>query len=142
MSEILAEIESKGLLKGRCLEIYRLLVINGARTASEIFVDASAINKGSVSARLSDLQAFGCVQKIGHRICRVSKKRAAIFDVNGELPRRVLKPPSVDLKDWSVRARIVLRGFLERVADPSNLSGQDRWFFETAQELLREWEPK
>ena len=144
--EMLAEIESEKLLSGKNLEIYRFLVKQGGSTSGELFINLEAFNKGAISARLSDLQNFGCVEKVGRKVCPITKKWSAIFDVNGKRPERQKKKPKLDLKDWNTRAQIVLRGFLDRVAEPEKLTGSDRWYFESAKELLVEagepWEAR
>lgn len=93
------EIEAKGLLSKSRFEIYSALYKDGPCTGGELFQKLNGWQvKGSVCARLHELKQSGCVSELGVKKCNFSGLLAIEWDVNKNLPRKVMKKRVVHRK--------------------------------------------
>lgn len=95
-------IRSKGLLSKARMTVYGILAENGPLTAGEVFevlqrIDSGhTVVKGSVCARLTELQRFGVVQEVGRKEWSKTGHANILWDVTGNLPSPVEKKKTKD----------------------------------------------
>lgn len=96
--EAYQKIRNEGLLSKARLEVYCVLYDHGPLTAGEVFVKCQRRNaghtvvKGSVCARLTELNRQGVVAEVGERTCGLTGHNAILWDVTPDLPRSLVKP--------------------------------------------------
>lgn len=85
-------IKENGLLSNTRFIVYEILCKYGPLTANEMRMYASKdVNSGVFSTRLSELERMGVVNIIGKRICKTSGYNALVWDVNNNMPTKLLK---------------------------------------------------
>lgn len=89
------KILKEGLLTGAKFSVYEILFQNGPLTAGEIFEISQRINightivKGSVCARLTELESQGVVEEVGTRKWKATGHTSILWDVNDKLPAKM-----------------------------------------------------
>ncbi len=90
--------KEKGLLTGKRLAIYEVLIQNGPLTTNEIFaklVVSSKMNHPNVHARLAELRDMDAVRELGTKKCSVTGNLVILWDVTDNVPVKFSKKLSV-----------------------------------------------
>lgn len=100
------KIKEDGLLSKSRMEIYDILFKYGAMTAGEIFEVlqkrkiAHTVVKGSVCARLTELERVGVVMEVGKKEWLLTGQSNTLWGVTDRLP---MKPEKKKTKDQIIR---------------------------------------
>ena len=85
--DVYREIEASGLLSKTRQDVYSYLFHNGPLTAGEIFMGLNKVLvKGSVCARLTELERLGVILEVGVKPCSLTGMTATLWDVTNQLP--------------------------------------------------------
>jgi len=96
------QIKADGLLSKARLDVYEILYDHGPMTAGEVFQImrkeriGHSVVKGSVCARLTELNQMGCVNERPTRECKLTGKTAIVWALTNGLPQKVVRPKSKD----------------------------------------------
>jgi len=90
--EAFRAIKSDGLLSKMRQQVYEYLYHCGPATGAEIDRELKMVGggRGHYHKRLSELERLGVAKRVGTRECKVTGRRAEMWDVTSSLP---MKPP-------------------------------------------------
>lgn len=93
------ELLTKKIINKRAFEVVRVLTQYGPMTAGEIFqVNQTRhmghdVVKGSICARLSELELQGVAEVVGQKKCPLTGRTASIWRLTGAIPKDKVKAP-------------------------------------------------
>lgn len=93
------QIKAEGLLSKRRLQVYEILLENGALTGTEVSIlfkkkfNASSHSEG-IRNRLTELLDRGVIYEKGIVTCKTTNRKVSLWDLTDNLPKDITDKPS------------------------------------------------
>lgn len=93
------QIKAEGMLSKRRLQVYEILLENGALTGTEVAIlfkqkFASSSHSEGIRNRLTELFDRGVIYEKGIVVCKTTGRKVTLFDLTDNLPKDIKSKPS------------------------------------------------